>query len=290
MGRKIVLTGTTLTDPTAPRLAIVDPIESAGSLYLMDITHPTDPMPAGVPANGASIPNLFSGTLVALHGSGADDPSFVVGGNINNGTLGSIERSGKGGIHVIVSQANALTATDGARIDFGPTLAAYVSANTGHDYYLSIWDRQTRANVDATNYTLDYSTANPRTLGIAQASGSAGWQHGSRATLGYRNLGNALAPRFASIAVDGADATDNADSGLPVWGAPATTYNSAVLASRNGKWPSFVFYRCYIEDLTVSGRTYAEVDAIDYALYQKEVLNPGGRYYGDTFTDPVTIP
>lgn len=53
---------------------------------------------------------------------------------------------------------------------------------------------------------------------------------------------------------------------------------------------SSIFYRAYIEDLTVSGRTYAEVDAIDYALYTKEVLTPGGRYYGDTYTDPATIP
>lgn len=48
--------------------------------------------------------------------------------------------------------------------------------------------------------------------------------------------------------------------------------------------------RAYVEDLTVSGRTYAEVDAIDHALYTKEVLTPGSRYYGDTFTDPATIP
>jgi hypothetical protein len=42
--------------------------------------------------------------------------------------------------------------------------------------------------------------------------------------------------------------------------------------------------------LTVSGRTYAEVDAIDHALYTREVLTPGGRYYGDTYTDPATLP
>jgi hypothetical protein len=54
--------------------------------------------------------------------------------------------------------------------------------------------------------------------------------------------------------------------------------------------PSVVFYRTYLEDLTVSGRTYAEVDALDVALYTKHVLTTGGRYYGDTYTDPATIP
>lgn len=34
----------------------------------------------------------------------------------------------------------------------------------------------------------------------------------------------------------------------------------------------------------------AEVDAIDHALYTSHVLTAGGRYFGDTFTDPATIP
>jgi hypothetical protein len=41
---------------------------------------------------------------------------------------------------------------------------------------------------------------------------------------------------------------------------------------------------------TVSGRTYEQVAAIDQALYTKEVLTAGGRYYGDTYTNPTTIP
>ena len=44
-----------------------------------------------------------------------------------------------------------------------------------------------------------------------------------------------------------------------------------------------------IEDLTVSGRTYAEVDALDYALYQA-AFAADGRYHGDTNTDPSTLP
>ena len=57
---------------------------------------------------------------------------------------------------------------------------------------------------------------------------------------------------------------------------------------RRGK-PSRAVYRMYIEDLTVSGRTYAQVDAIDYAQFTKDVLTVGGRYYGDTYTDPTTL-
>jgi hypothetical protein len=56
------------------------------------------------------------------------------------------------------------------------------------------------------------------------------------------------------------------------------------------KVDSHIIYRFYLEDLTVSGRSYAEVDAISWAEYQKHVLTVGGRYYGDTFTNPTTIP
>lgn len=59
---------------------------------------------------------------------------------------------------------------------------------------------------------------------------------------------------------------------------------------RTNKAASRVLYRWYLEDLTVSGRTYAEVLAADYALYQ-QAFGVGGRYYGDTLpTDPSTIP
>lgn len=53
---------------------------------------------------------------------------------------------------------------------------------------------------------------------------------------------------------------------------------------------SHIFRRLYMEDLTVSGRTYAQVDAIESAEYTKQVLTVGGRYYNDTFTSPSTLP
>jgi hypothetical protein len=58
MGRKIVLTGTKLTDLAAPKLADVDPIESPGSLLLIDPMHPAGSWSAGVPATATTVPNL----------------------------------------------------------------------------------------------------------------------------------------------------------------------------------------------------------------------------------------
>jgi hypothetical protein len=53
--------------------------------------------------------------------------------------------------------------------------------------------------------------------------------------------------------------------------------------------PSDIFYRGYCEDLTVSGRTYADVDALDKALWDA-AFAAGGRFAGDTFTAPSTFP
>jgi len=68
------------------------------------------------------------------------------------------------------------------------------------------------------------------------------------------------------------------------------TFNPASSASNVNKSDSHIIYRFYLEDLTVSGRTYAEVDALSWAEYQRQVLTVGGRYYGDTFTNPTSIP
>lgn len=81
------------------------------------------------------------------------------------------------------------------------------------------------------------------------------------------------------------------------WGSPSshmTGQYGATFAPSSGANPyvnpgAFLFYRAYIEDLTVSGRSYAAVDALDYAEYTKQVTTAGGRYYADTYTDPATI-
>lgn len=285
MGRKIVLTGTTLTDLSAPKLAVVDPIESAGSLLLIETMHPTLQWAAGVPATNAVIPNRLKSTLAT------GDATYLTN-NALTGTKGLVERSAKGGLHGIVSQAVALVSGDGVRIFPDAALRAYVFAHLGNSYYLSVWGRLTRANPIPTNYTMDYATAGTTAAGIAVPDPSGWFPISPKTLLGSRTLPNTVGARFGNAAVTGAvmgSSISMDGAGLPTFGAPAGTYNAAVLSSRQNKWTSFVMYRVYLEDLTVSGRTYAEVDAIDYALYTKEVVNVGGRYYGDTFTDPATL-
>ncbi|RQS00227.1 hypothetical protein DIE02_27720 [Burkholderia sp. Bp8991] len=59
-------------------------------------------------------------------------------------------------------------------------------------------------------------------------------------------------------------------------------------AARNVDF-SAILYRVFLEDLTVSGRTFAAVSALDQSLYNA-AFTSGGRYNGDTYTSPSTLP
>jgi hypothetical protein len=132
-------------------------------------------------------------------------------------------------------------------------------------------------------------------LGTGAAGGAAGGT-----SLGIRNTGTAAGlgilntPLLRNQAVTG--------PGTSYTGQPVTSTRSAIFevgnllapnqgAGKAGPHGVHVFWRGYVEDLTVSGRTYAEADAIDIAEFTKQVLTSGGRYYGDTIvTAPSTIP
>lgn len=288
MGKKIVISGFVSSDDNAPVLATIDPIESAGSLYLLDASRS---LASGVPADTAPVTNLFAANLGSL-AAGATSPTLRILGDINDGTKGHVERSGKDGLHVIVSQASSLASGDGVCLRPAAALAAYLNANNDHDYYISVWDRLTRAYAGAGGDAVNGVIGAATTAGLAYASHS-GWGEGSGVTLIAESLlGNVVGERRAGHAGTGSAGSLSSSNGSagPVWGAPTTTFGGGQLATHNTKWSSFVFYRVYVEDLTVSGRTYAEVDAIDAELFLASVLTPGGRYYGDTFTDPTTLP
>lgn len=52
--------------------------------------------------------------------------------------------------------------------------------------------------------------------------------------------------------------------------------------------PSWILYRIYIEDLSLSGRTYEQVKAIDDAEFAK-AFAAGGKFFDDTWNDPATV-
>lgn len=285
MGRKLIITGTKLTNLSAPRIAEIDKIESPGSLMLIDPTHPHNPWPAGLPsANGATLPNVLGKFATALAGPGTDVTQVAIKGW--TGGEGLLERTAKGGIHGIISPTVATTATN-FNLSLTDAAEAYVLANPTHKFYISTWRRDTKLDSPAGTTVQWYFT---HSIG----AGGNYLNYGRTDTIiggTVRSTSRTLAPVISSGTWDkwtgGAPTQVNQLSTVMFpFGQNSFAYDSTIVRRSGAR----VYYRAYVEDLTVSGRTAEQVDAIDYALFSKEVLTPGGRYYGDTFTDPVTIP
>lgn len=278
------------TDTTLPILDLTDKLLTAGSILLVDPAHSTSPWPAGVPASAAGLPNIAWQRAKAVIGSGDAGTLGVFFDDAHQAADALFERTAKGGLHGIYSQVNNGNINRGAALRAQPALRSYIYTNRAHRFYLSVWNRRTRlaniaggaqprvAHISSTvsggNRMICFDTS--ETFG----NGKTGSREGiPRNTLGVQMRG-----------ADGAgftvDPTSDADTAviLQSWG----NYAPGGTAWEN-KAPSDIFYRAYIEDLTVSGRTFAQVDAIDFALWQA-AFAAGGRYFGDTFTDPATFP
>jgi len=288
-------------DPTLPWADDDDSLLVPGSLVLYEPAHSANPV-VGVPASGASIPNIAWKRAAALLGSGdvnslalsRSNPFAVASGaDVANQML--TERTTLGGIHVIVSQTNAQVQQGWAAR--GPAaIEAYLQANLDHSYYISRWDRLTRAataDVDPGEMIIGQNTTALIALSQPEAVSSGGTlpltSSGKRLGLDSSpasNFRTTLGNRFLSVGV-------SAHSGSPTFLYCNLSIHGVVSpwgATYQNKAGSRVDYRAYLEDLTVSGRTYAQVEALDFALWQA-AFGTGGRYNGDTIpTNPSTIP
>lgn len=298
MGRKLVLTGTKITDLAAPRIADVDRIEAAGSLLLLDATHPVQTWGAGVPANASTVPNLLvdkASTLLGTSSAASHNPP-VASARMTDGVHGMLERTSRGGLHAIFSPTNTDNATaNSTYFNLNLTLAQrdYLAANPTNSIYASMWVRITRGATGSggTNAVMAMTATSSATANL--------WMY-----FGQNGIGGATDKTTVAWKTPDATGTHLAVGAGPYKSGtgytPASGANIAAYAFQVGNQgyinsaaptnaPSAVFYRAYMEDLTVSGRTYADVLAIDQELYTHEVLTEGGRYYGDSFTDPATV-
>ena len=290
-----------------PRVDLADGIlPDAGALYLVDAAHPAGGLGAGVPVNGATVPNLVGSSAADLIQSTDIDATVqIISADVK------MERTPRGGFHVVPS--NTVTGTRFAMVRLnGTAFDTYIKSNWEHDYYLSLWVKTTRAPVgtgtppflaaiaeNSAGYLADiyYNTSAytsyPTTSGDhsesfigRSADQSLGVGSPRRLSLGVssymRNTGTAP-NAYIPAAPSGASTVKFQAFGVGKYGSYAAVDNSFTDPG------AVVFYRSYLEDLTVSGRTYAQVEAIDQALYTQDVLTEGGRYYGDTYTDPATL-
>lgn len=305
---------TNFTDTSLPILGN-DPMLSAGSLALYEIGHPGTGI-AGVPANGALIPNIAATQAKTLIPAATDaDLSATFKNVATEPTKILVERTGKGAIHVIAAKASPATAgTAFAGLYGREALAQYVRDNVGHEFYVSYWGKETRSPINGNGALAGLSFANsPSGTNLhhvlshdgnnypTSTSYRTGW---AREANGAANAGvmadtnTAWPPALPSdirlsVGVAGsASATDRTTASVVSgnffkifsFGNTSELFTQPVTGPSSG-----IAYRYYLEDLTVSGRSYAAVDALDKQLYTRHVRTVGGRYYGDTYTSPSTI-
>jgi hypothetical protein len=287
---------------TRGRVGAADPIEpAAGALYLYEFANPVNPIAAGVPAHNSQIPNLLAAQSLATVGGGvpADVAGTFLKGEVAPRNLA--ERSGKGGVAFIASQTVAPAASDGIAVAIPVKILNYLAANPEHDVFASVWARLTRQGNDTGSWlAVGFNTAGATNGTNLLFSVAQDGQHYPNTSdrIGMRRIPTGgWRPAQAAVA-----------PGTALLGNVAVTRNSgAVTANRNGKAMSIhrgdpfpgnttaadqisgILYRAYMEDLTVSGRTYAQVDAIDFEQFTKHALTAGGRYYGDTYTNPTSV-
>ena len=295
---KILRLDTLTTNPFAPQIIRRDKIESKGSLFLFDGNHKLGNTTDPISVVGNMLPNILDDRTADLLGAG--DYRFQVIARTADSALFKAERTTKGGLHGIVTQAGGQSSTQSVVIKAASAIKTYALENPSHKFYVSLWTRVTRQSLltgtvqspfhfvngsgsSTANYLWNFENGEARPLSGATLVGrktvpSTGDTSAQAAAVPYN--------RFGSVAVTGVvgtgpTASDDINFVLGTqgpWNGP--NYNKA---------PSRIIYRAYMEDLTVSGRTYAEVEAIDYALYQ-EAFAPGGKFYGDTYTAPSTLP
>ena len=290
MGQKIVLSDVVFTDTTLP-VVLNDSILSNGSLFLFDPSHSLGAF-TGVPSNGGTVPNIAWAEAAAILGSGTQSSLMgtVASTNATEASKSLVERTTKLGVHQIIS-LTAQTVANNWIVSMPTAIRDYIYTNrSSHSFYISMWHKITRAGVTnaAPQSPIHYASNTVNHLfftsnGLATAQGSNKRAYPS----GVNDIAcTAGQERFLSVnptaqTGTGVISTNNLDFGLGNFGA-WSSFNLNKCSSR-------VIYRVYVEDLTVSGRSYATVDALDYAMFQAAFAS-GGKFYGDTYTNPSTIP
>ncbi|HWU03182.1 MAG TPA: hypothetical protein VN222_10620 [Novosphingobium sp.] len=196
----------------------------------------------------------------------------------------------KGGLHLASSRTTMTTGLQCMGVSLPGALKEYLYANPTNKLFMSVWYNLTAPVLSGYTGT---------TLGLGKNAGSNYWfaefgssigtmanyamPVGTRNTVGM-HVEQMANPFYGSTALSNSygDFLSTLHFGVgAVNGSWGTTY-----AQNNSA--SAIIYRVYLEDLTVSGRTYAQVQAKDNAAYAV-AFGAGGRYYGDTYTAPATL-
>lgn len=226
------------------------------------------------------IPSLTAGNSVTL--------GCELTGNANG--IVSLEKTAKGGLH------GWTTAKDtGVRMISPKSLISdYMENNTSHTFFVSLSHRITRPKGnDVNKASYSGATSNDSMSLWAFDSVNRFPPNGNEHLVGYDRQGvadNTIGVVYRAQASKGIYSSfgDFTPPFEQVAGWKVGDNCNWEYDSSNKQRPAHVFYSFYVEDLTVSGRTFEEVNTIYKARHDK-MFATGGKYDGDTWTTPPNL-
>ena len=282
-----------VTDDSLPRVYPADALLAKGSLLLIDFGK-SDNQQATVPPNNTVIKNLAWDIAKTMIPTGTETTLSTTVRNSLQAGNSLAEVTPKKGIHVIISKVSDQVALQNDfELNHAALIKNYLLDQPTHEFYASYWTKRTRVS-DTTvsgDFYLERNTSNAKFA--FQSADEIPLNSGGQAAmfLGRRSSPatlNTVSNYYRSIGFKGFLGTIDTDRNL-LYLTTKVGSSSPYSGQEQNKAPSMIIYRIYIEDLTVSGRTYAQVDAIDKSLYDA-AFAVGGKFYGDTHTDPATLP
>ena len=289
-----------INNPAAPKLIRFDPIENRlGSMFLWD----AGLAKVSTTNSGTVLPNLLNDFTNAANNQ------FSIQNSVSDAPSTDYirtELTAKGGVHFIVSQNSTVDRPikDSISIRAGSTLTdkllALLDANP--NLYVSVWTKHTRHVVKTSGQSgLILFAANnlANAVGFLQqgdtkmsmpAGASTLANSVSKLNLTSKQAGIVGLPNYYQFTINGYTGTKpstDTNQRLRIGAGSLAPYSGTSTQALNA-CPSYIVYRIYIEDLKLSGRTFAEVKAIDDAEFEK-AFSVGGRFYNDIWSDPATI-
>lgn len=284
-----------------PRLQI-HPDISPGTLILFDPTHPVGAF-SGVPEDGGALPNVVREQAAAIFERvDLADMDLLINRQRESSATFLWERTSKGGLHGLPSQSAQTTNNNNLVLRPGAAirndihgLIPTASSDPGPGFYVSVWYKITRVGVSGlTSYSRSHFATN---------TSNFGWHTQSTASPSAANMIDTFGPSDHA----------NGNATLLAWGPgrnwtgtkPSSTIAALLGMGQFDAWQAFsnnrnklhgvIVYRAIIEYLALTDRSdgspegeWAAALAADRAAFTKAFAE-GGKFYGDSWTDPATF-
>ena len=252
-----------------PRLIEIDDIESNGSILLIDFSkqdYTLNPIGGEGEQTVGKISNLFDKSELITTSTSININCCKVSENIK------LEKTEKNGLHFMFNP-NYFKRENYATVEVKGGAKEYIQSTNGsnastenHEYYISMWGKETFGE----NWTY-FSSYNDTTS--------------TNTSLYYFNKkfnnGESIFKNFDSNTLKKILASYK----FLLVSAGYCGLNK--INSKEMYENSFILYRFYVEDLTISGRTFDDVSKIDTELHRK-AFSEGGCFYNDVYTNPTT--